>query len=113
MPDLVWIDGEDGHAQQLPHQAQDARVEPGRFAVPKRVVEIEAALHPLTDRQAFEVSDRHSILEHHRSVIGAQRQTVFRRHADDVNDGAASELSFDYSPSIAVSEAMQFPITNG
>src|SRR6266446_4825229 len=80
--DLIWIDREDRNAQKLPHQTEYAAEEPGRFAFAKCVIEVEAALKALKDRQSFEVRDRHAVLRNQGGVIGAQRQTVLRRHSE-------------------------------
>src|ERR1044072_4852699 len=92
---------------------QDARIEPRRLTITKRVVEIEATLHPLADRQSLEVANRHAILKHHRRVIGAQRQPVLRRYARDIHDRSASEVGFDDAARVPISEAMQFAISHG
>src|SRR6266480_522095 len=108
--DLIRIDREDRNAQKLAHQTQDAAEEPGRLAFAKCVIEVEAALQALKDRQSFEVRERHAILQNQCGVIGAQGQAIFGPHAKHESFGAAAERSLEHPTRVAKGEAVQFAI---
>ena len=52
----------------------------------------EANLHPLKERQAFDIADRNAVLKNQSRVISAQRQASLRRHAHQEEFDAAPVL---------------------
>src|SRR6185295_7979078 len=95
------------------HDVEYARVEPRCFTVAKRVVQVESTLHPFEERDAFEVTDRHTIFVDRRGVINAQRQTLIRGQAHEKKFYTAAQLRVIDVFRIAVREAVKLAITNG
>src|SRR5208337_4850128 len=94
-------------------QAQQSRVQPRGLALAKRVVEVEADLHVLEQREAFDIADRNSVLEEHPGVIGAQRQTMLGRYAEDVDLDTAAKIGPNHVGGIAEGEPVQLAIAHG
>src|SRR6185369_6259116 len=94
------------------HDVERARVEPRRFPVAKRVVQVEPTLHAFEERESFEVTDRHAVLVNHCRVIDAQRQTLLARQAHEEKLNTSSQLRVIDVFRIAVCEAIEFAITN-
>src|SRR6185503_16989704 len=79
--DLIGIECEDRYAQQVPENMKRVGIQPGSLTIAEGVIEVEAAFHPLADRETFKVPDGHTVLEDHRRMIGTQRQSFTRRHS--------------------------------
>src|SRR5580698_9505603 len=109
---LIGVDREASDREQLAKQPQQARVNPGRLAFAKRVVEIEADLHVLKQGQAFDVADGDAVLEEHPSVIGAQRQAMLWRYSANERLNSAAEIGANYVSWIAIGESVQFAIAH-
>src|SRR5262249_49104867 len=90
---------------------QGASIEPGSFSFTKAVIEIEPALHPLEQGKAFKVTDRNTVLENHRCVVGAQRQPLLWRKTEDKQIYSSTEVGVNHPVFIAVSESIKFTIT--
>ena len=68
---LIRIHGEATDPQDLAEQAQQARIEPRRFALAERVIQVESHFGALEQRQHFHVAGGHTILEEHAGMVGA------------------------------------------
>src|SRR6185369_6358025 len=110
--DLIWIERERRGAGEVMHHVQNARIEPRRFTIAKRVIQIEAAFHALEKREPFEVADRNAVLVDHHGMIAAQRKTPLRRHSHDEDFDAAAQLRSINVIRIAVRETVKLAITN-
>src|SRR5580658_10933021 len=109
---LIGVDREASDREQLAKEAQQARVNPGRLAFAKRIVEIKSDLHVLKQGQAFDVADGDAVLEEHPSVIGAQRQAMLWRHAANERLNSAAEIGANYVSWIAIGKTVQFAIAH-
>src|ERR1051326_1902563 len=94
------------------HHIEYASVQPRRFTIAKRVIQIEAAFHPFEKREPFEVTDRNTVLVNHRGVIRTERQPLLRRETDDEELDAAAQLYAINVFRIAMRETVKLAITN-
>src|SRR5262249_10278886 len=67
---LVRIDGETSNSCHLMKEAKCFGINPCCLAVAVGIESVEADLHPLEEGNAFNVIDRHAILEREAGVIG-------------------------------------------
>ena len=110
--DLIWVHREIIYGEELAEEAEQARVEPGRLTFPERVIEVEANLHAIEQGQAFDVADRHRILEEHAGMISTQGQPMLSRNARNEHFDPASQLGVDDMGWVAIGEAVQFAIAH-
>src|SRR3569832_1201889 len=94
------------------HDVEYPRIQPRRFTIAKRVIQIEAAFHALEKREPFEVPDRNAVLVDHQGMIGAQWQALLGRQTKKEDLDTAVQLSSIDSFSIAMREAVKLAITN-
>src|SRR6266481_7873842 len=113
MSDLIGVDRENVDNEHLPHQPQNASVQPGRLAFAKGIVKIKAAFHSLKNREALEIADRYAVLENQSGMIGAQRKAVLCRHSYYKSFGATSQVGPLHAPRVSESETMQLAVAHG
>src|SRR6185369_6213313 len=94
------------------HHVEYACIQPRRFAIAKRVIQIEAAFHALEKREPFEVTDRNAILEDHQGKIVAQWQASFWQQTHDEDLNTTTQLCSIDIFRIAMREAVKLAITN-
>src|ERR1044072_6553801 len=94
------------------HHVQHARIQPCRFTIAKRVIQIESAFHALEKREPFEVADRDAVLVDHYGVLVAPRKALFSRQADDKDLDAATQLRTIDVFRFTVRETVKLAITN-
>src|SRR6202011_1262741 len=99
--------------EQLAKHPQQSCIEPGRFTLAKSVIEVEADLHLLAERERFDITDGDGVLEDETGVIGAQRQTVSRAHGPHENLYATAQVDMVGLGRIAISEAVEFAEAHG
>src|SRR5262249_54078277 len=92
---LIGIDRKTRHVRLFVKQLQSARVQPGRLAISKRVVKVEPRLHSLEQRQSFEITDRHAVLEIHPAMIRAYGKPPLFRNAAKVEVDAPPEIGVE------------------
>ena len=88
----------------------DLCVDPRRLALAERVVQVEADLEPLEEREAFDVADRDAVLDDEPAVRRAQRQTPLGANADEEELDAPARPRGDDRRRIRVRERVELPV---
>src|SRR5215472_365868 len=113
MAELVRVDGDALHTSKLMEKVDHFGINPGRFAVAISVKGIETNLHPLKQRDTFDVVDRHAILQRKTGMIGAQWKTAIWRKPPKKNLYATARIRLIALVGISARGAIELPISNG
>src|SRR5260370_25458148 len=92
-------------------KVQPLREDPRSVAVAIRVKSVEADLHPLEERDALDVIDRHPILKGKAGMIRAQWEPPLRRQSPQIDLHSAPGASFVNVAGIAARGAQEFAVT--
>lgn len=111
--DLIGVDREAHDVELLVEDFEQARVEPGGFAVAEGIEEIETDFAAFEEGERLDVAHGHAVLEEHAAVIGAEGQPVLRRETEGVEIDAAAEVGVIDVPGIRELEAVEFAVAAG
>src|SRR5262245_9126691 len=87
-------------------------VDPGGFAVAIGVERIEADLHPLAQRDTFDVIHRDAILKRESRVVRPQWQTTVRRKSPEKDLHAATWIGLEHLLGGATCGAVELTVTD-
>jgi len=110
MADLVRIDRKHRDAQHLAEEAQQARIEPRRFAFAKGVVEIEADFRTLEEGKDLDVARGYAVFGKHAGVVGAQGETAAGGHAEEPDVHPAARIGVEDPALVRKVEAVEFAV---
>src|SRR5215210_20017 len=100
-------------AQHLAIEAQGLRVKPCRLSLAEGVIDVEADLHLLEERDAFCVADGDAVSCKERRMIRPERQPMFGRHSVKVKLYATAHARMHDARRVTERKTMQLAITNG
>src|SRR5215472_12915530 len=110
--ELIGIHRYAANTGSLMEEMKHLGINPSGFTVTISVERVEADFHPLEQRNAFDVVDRHSVLQSKPGVVGTQRQTAIGRQAPEKDLNTAAGVGFIHLIGIASGGAVELAIAD-
>jgi len=95
VPNLIGIDRDRAASAELSEEAQELGEEPGRLAFAEGVVDVEAQLEAVAERQALDIGERDAILEQQGGEVGVGQVQAEQQDTPTQSDPDAEDAVED------------------